>query len=570
MKGQLLEELLRMRNTRVKKCFFCGNETLVEEINGKFVCEDCFGKICLYNASIDGYSLWMQTINYSRQYDFGVDDTIKNEISKEGFKNNTIQHQEEKILALLKRHIVSRLEFYQRDEVFAALFAIKECIRRKLIRKKAPDWLIISDISSVNLLMKFANEITEFENHPIGELENECSYFANAVGYARRYNMIEENIALTHTKDIGIENICFEPIQTANSEKYFEIYLKNGLGEKPEDYIIKNEALKERLEVENKTPEKLLESLDGLLNNEFGFTSEKCLLLTQSLFRMEYSEEKYSDFINGKGKLFEHMPIFVMEKTLLEKIYGAEYFEAMLNTFSLNRNIDKHKNADELELFCFYEVGNFIIFGIFDLVQTISTFIKFLISGHFINIYKEKISDNKLVKFVQKRLSNYFSLCVADYLLANEYQLPTENFMGKNIPRADIEKIDVCGKNILINEKNEKLGDVDVLALDRQTKQILIFELKFFKPAITPKEMLLRDRSLIEDKEVLRHIKEREKVITDNINEVVKFILGESEEGYNVKSILLTARTNYYGIQEKDIEYLTWAEFLEKSRTREL
>ena len=448
-----------MNKLMLGKCNFCESETLVEKINGIFICEDCFSRSCLYEASLSGYKLWMQTIDYSKRYESVVDETIKNEISKEGFKKDIIQNQEKKILELLKKHIVSRLEFYHKDEVFAALLAIKECIRRKLIRKKAPDWLIISDISSVNLLMKFANEITEFENHPIGELENECSYFANAVGYARRYNMIEENIALTHTKDIEIENICFEPIQTADSEKYFEIYLKNGLGEKPEDYIIKNEALKERLEVENKTPEKLLESLDGLLNNEFGFTSEKCLLLTQSLFRMEYPEEKYSDFINGKGKLFEHMPIYVMKKTLLEEIYGAEYFEAILNTFSLNRNIDKHKNADELELFCFYEVGNFIIFGILDLVQTISTFIKFLISGHFINIYKEKISDNKLVKSVQTKLSNYFSLCVADYLLANEYQLPMENFMGTNIPRADIEKIDVCGKNILINEKNEKLGD---------------------------------------------------------------------------------------------------------------
>ena len=194
MNGQLLEELLGMSNIRVKKCFFCGNETLVEEINGKFVCKDCFEKICLYDASIDGYNLWMQTINYSPQYDSGVDDTIKNEISKEGFKNNIIQHQEEKILSLLKQHIVSRLEFYHKDEVFAALLAIKECIRRKLIREKTPDWLIISDISSVNLLMKFANEITEFEKHPIGELENECSYLANAISYARRYNMIEENM----------------------------------------------------------------------------------------------------------------------------------------------------------------------------------------------------------------------------------------------------------------------------------------------------------------------------------------------------------------------------------------
>lgn len=559
-----------MSNIRVKKCFFCGNETLVEEINGKFVCEDCFEKICLYDASIDGYNLWMQTINYSRQYDSGVDDTIKNEISKEGFKNNTIQNQEEKILTLLKQHIIARLELYHKDEVFAALLAIKECIRRKLIREKTPDWLIISDISSVNLLMKFVYEITEFENHPIDELVNGCSYFANAISYARRYNMIEENIALTYTKDIEIENVCFEPMQTVDSEKYFEIYLKNGFGEKPEDYIIKNEALKERLEAENKTPEKLLESLDGLLNDEFGFTSEQCLSLTQRLFTMEYSEKEYWNFVNQKVDLFKNMPIIVMEKTLLEEICGAECFDAMLNIFSLNRNINKHKNEYELELFCFYEVGNFVIFGNFDLAQTISTFTKFLISGHFINIYKEKIFDNKLIKSAQTKLSNYFSLCVADYLLANEYYLPMEKYKGTTIPRGDIERIDVYGKNILINEKNKKLGDIDVLALDRQTKQILIFELKFFKPAITPEEMLLRDKSLIENNEVFRHIKEREAVITYNVDEVVKFILGESEAGYSVKSILLTARTNYYGVQENNIEYLTWAEFLEKAREREL
>lgn len=567
---QLLEELMEMDKLTLEECNFCGNETLVEKINGKFVCEDCFTRICLYEASLSGFELWMQTIEYSRKYKSGVDDTIKNEISKESFKNDAIQNQEKKILELLEQHIKARLEFYRKDEIFAALLAIKECIRRILIREENPSWLKIGDISSVNLLMKFANEVTGYENHSIDELENGCSYFANAISYARRYNMIEENIKLAHLQDIEIEDIYFNPIQNPDSEKFFEIYLTNGLKEKPEDYIIKNEALKKRLEGDNKTPEKILESLDDLLNDKFGFTSEKCLLLTRSLFSCEYSREEYWNFTSGKGELFKHMPIFIMEKKLLEEICGVDCFKAMLNNFSLNRNIDKHQKADELELFCFYEIDSFIILGIFDLAQTISTFTKFLISGHFIDIYKENISQNKLVKLAQKKLSNYFSLCVADYLLSNDYHLPMENFMGNNIPRADIENIDVGGKNILINEKNKKLGDIDVLALNRKTKQILIFELKFFRPAITSKEMLLRDKNLIEDNEVFRHIKERETVIVENINEVVKFILGETEEGYSVKSILLTARTNYYGILENDIEYLTWAEFLEKTKTRVL
>lgn len=570
MNEQLLEELLGMSNIILGKCDFCGNQTWVEEIKRKFVCKDCLEENCLNEASLSGYELWMQTIHNSEAYNSEVDNIIKAEISKEEFKNNAIQHQKEKILELLKQNILDRLAFYHKDDVFAALLTIKECIRRKLIREKSSNWLIISDISSVNLLMKFAYEITEYENHPMYELENGCSYLANAIGYARRYNMIEENIAMTYTKDIEIKDICFEPIQSAGAEKYFEVYLKNGLEDKPEDYIIKNEALKKRLEEENKTPEKLLESLNVLLNKEFGFTSEEYLLPTKDLFRMEYSKDDYEDFINRRGALFKHMPIFVMKKTLLEEIYGVECFEAMLNTFSLNRNINKHKNVDELELFCFYEVGSFIIFGNFDLFQTISTFTKFLISGHFIDIYKEKISDNKQIKSVQKKLSNYFSFCVADYLFVNGYHIPMEKFKGTNIPRADIEKIPIYGKNILITENNQKLGDIDVLALNRQTKQVLIFELKFFKPAITAKEMFLRDQNLIEDNEVLRHIKEREAVISDNIDEVVKFILEEFEEGYSVKSILLTARTNYYCIHENNIEYLTWAEFLEKVKKREL
>ncbi len=72
-----------------------------------------------------------------------------------------------------------------------------------------------------------------------------------------------------------------------------------------------------------------------------------------------------------------------------------------------------------------------------------------------------------------------------------------EIYSGIKIPRAEIEKIDVKGKNILINEQNEKMGDIDVLALNQEKKEILIFELKFYKPAMSMNDISLWDRSTV-------------------------------------------------------------------------
>lgn len=555
-------------------CSFCGKMKEVEKISEKYVCEECFEKICLNMAALYGYQWWIKSLDFQDKYENNIDRIVKVKIKEIIYKFKEMQIQKEKLLEDLKHEMKIRLQFYRKDEIFVALLAIKESIRRSLIMKNNnPDWLwlVISDASTVNLLMKLTSEICDFENHSICELENGCSNFVNMIFFARRYNMIIENISLMQGKDVQLEDICFEPIQTDETEKYFEIYLKNGLDEKPEDYKIQNEVLLKRLEDENKTPNKILDRLNNLLNIEFGFTREKYQLLSVGLLKMEFPKEKdFCEFVDGKKELFEAYPVFVMEKTLLQSICGEETIEALLNIFSINRNIVNHIEADELELFCFYEVGEFVVFGNFDLSQTISMFEKFLISGHYIDIYKENISQNKEIKKAQNTLSKYFSASVADYLLGCGYDLPTEIYLGIEIPRAEIEKIDVRGKNILISEHNEKLGDIDVLALNQEKKEVLIFELKFYKPAISMNDMLFRDRSLVESKNVFRHIKEREEAVRQNVDEVVNFILGERKMGYTVKSILLTARANYYGIQEKKVDYLTWTQFLEKAKRKEI
>lgn len=83
-------------------------------------------------------------------------------------------------------------------------------------------------------------------------------------------------------------------------------------------------------------------------------------------------------------------------------------------------------------------------------------------------------------------------------------------------------------------------------------------------------EMLNKDRKKVEVDDVLRMMQKREDVVLKNIDEVVKYILGSYESGYKVKSILLTPRTNYYANRESKLNYLTWAEFMDKAKSKEL
>lgn len=547
-------------------CCICGEKKEVCFIDEEYICEDCHTTINLYSASLEGYERWGDALQFGYIYETGIDKLIADKLQEIKRRSEDIETQKEALLRYLEEKIKSILRRYNKDEIFVALLAVKECIRRILINEKEPTWLVLGDTSTVNLLMKFAKEVVLFENHAMTVSENGYSDFVMAICLARRFNLIEENISLLINKDVKIEDICFTAIQTQETEKYFELYLKNGLEEKPEDYVIKNEILQKKLENENKTPGKILEKLNNLLHAEFGFAVKDCRLLSNGLLRMEFPHKLK---IFEEGKVFEYFPVLIMEKTLLSDICGEEKLEMILETFSINRNVDRHNNAYYMELFCFYEAGKFIIFGNIDFAQTVSTFEKFLISGHFIDVYKEDFPV-KMLSSAQNTLSKYFSVSVADHLYFNGYNLPMEKYLDTYIPRSEIGKIEVNGKNILLNSENKKIGDIDVLAVNKEKKEILLFELKFYKPAISAKDMLLKDRSLIEDKDVFRHIKEREDAISDNVDEVVKYVLGKEEKGYTVKSILLTARANYYGINEKEFAYLTWSQFIEKADRREI
>lgn len=112
------------------------------------------------------------------------------------------------------------------------MFSIKEYIRRYLLRCKRPQWNYINDISTVNILMKIASEVTEYENHAIYELERGCSNLANVICWARRYNLVTENYNIVGDNVSDVGDLCFESALPNEADKYFDLYLENGVFEK--------------------------------------------------------------------------------------------------------------------------------------------------------------------------------------------------------------------------------------------------------------------------------------------------------------------------------------------------
>ncbi|KIV56422.1 hypothetical protein AM501_09710 [Aneurinibacillus migulanus] len=64
-------------------------------------------------------------------------------------------------------------------------------------------------------------------------------------------------------------------------------------------------------------------------------------------------------------------------------------------------------------------------------------------------------------------------------LQQSNYIAPTETKDGKEFVQAEIETI--LGYNKKIDGIN--LGDIDALAINPRTNEVIVYELKFFKPA---------------------------------------------------------------------------------------
>ena len=59
------------------KCEMCGENAIVENINGRMICEKCFSKISLLIAADEGCKIWInESISKDSAYDDAIDQVV--------------------------------------------------------------------------------------------------------------------------------------------------------------------------------------------------------------------------------------------------------------------------------------------------------------------------------------------------------------------------------------------------------------------------------------------------------------------------------------------------------------
>lgn len=105
------------------------------------------------------------------------------------------------------------------------------------------------------------------------------------------------------------------------------------------------------------------------------------------------------------------------------------------------------------------------------------------------------------------------------------------------------------------------LGDIDAMAINLENHEVILYELKFFKPAVSFKEMLYSDKRKLVNDEIVRKMMNRQDAVEENLDAVIAFIGGDQDINYTVKSVLVTIRSNYYCFYEDvGVEFVTWNE----------
>ncbi len=307
-------------------CYICKKE--FQSLEGELICHECDEAAFLCNAMSASFQEWQKTLVLENKFWKGSKIFVKGLINKED-KNLGIAEQADNILISIKKQIIEHLKYYNKDEAIVALLTVKEATRRLVIKRnnsKDFSWGILNDYDIAIKLIEFIINIPKekFLGAPIGHLENGYSNFISAICLGRIYVILNENCKNIRFLDIKAKNldeIAFDFIETDDLKKYFDEYLMMGLDDKPEDYKIESEHLRNKIHQEEKTPSQRRNSVNSFTEKEFGFNLDSLELFSNIILFEEFSDkEEFLDYCTDKKIFNEYVPqLAIFNKSALKE-----------------------------------------------------------------------------------------------------------------------------------------------------------------------------------------------------------------------------------------------------------
>lgn len=283
---------------------------------------------------------------------------------------------------------------------------------------------------------------------------------------------------------------------------------------------------------------------------QFGISFDKyCKILTASI-----------NYANDKKK-----PVMVLsEKKFYEEVCAGIFDEEEMKVFKVYFVLTEDLNTDDLKYsdkwvqrfnrpvqvtsrpWILFE-GN-IYYSTKTLYESWMIRVERMNNGTVVNTTPEmqalvtKVNDEKGHKFTQNVKRLYDSLSLEYLYVAAEVDI-------------------MPGKPLNFSKK---LGDIDVLLINKVTKQIVCIEAKNFTESRTAYELIQQNRKIVTKE--LSHVIDRDAWCKGNVDKF-KFYVPEVDDQYSVKTIFLTYHENAYKYFEhekkNDITFLSSIEIME-------
>lgn len=492
----------------------------------------------------------------------------------------------DKQIIILKNTIVNdirnRLKFFEKDSIIVALMSLKQHANSQR-HISGHTWKISTLVEISVLLQNITLHISdeEFLNNTLNinvldfnsarrfysskksiifdEHITQCLLLANEYLYLTSNEALYKNGYEFQTLDELLEDF----FETKDDEAYYDEYLTMGNNLKPELLEVENIDLADWLYHKKIANKNNYDLINSDLKNEIGF----------NINELDYFQRQ----VELLFEIQETVPMLINTLENFKKLFKVEdeYLENIIDFFSINR-LDKISNVTErhFELRCFYKLDEQVCFGMNDVLESIFMFKNIILSGDFVEEHYFIRPDNiKNLQKSRRNMSTLFAYKIVDKFESNGYVVPYQQNGDKKIPLAEVRDLyNEKGKNIFADNEKD-YGDIDILAGNVKDKIIYNIELKYFAPGITYNEVTRKDKMKIKSK-YISQIKGRENVII-RYKQLVLECLGIDDkdyEDYRVKSILVTARPNYFAVNKKDgdVEFLSWIKLLDRINEKKI
>ncbi len=540
-------------------------------------CEECITELLKYSL-FKSIGSWGESLSKDDFLFFNSEIFLREKFSGRKYSIDNIGNLIEDIKGIIKIH----LSFYTKEDLVAVMLMHRQYFRAASDSGDKDYWVWMNEFCITNLLIDLIYEIdnNDFSGASIGELENGYCNLITAISLSRillNLSNILDVIFKDREEELVILEILERQKQDEILDEYFEKSKADPSIEKPEHYRIKNENLMLKLKEKNLDFMTLEGKVEEFLKIKYQITSKEMRSVIALPFRLESIFEPYTFKVQPFKLILINRERFY---EIVKNELGLERskFEKIINLFSLP-DLNQLRNMDGkfvYELKSILVLNDLIVFGPYDLMQNSGVFESLHHSSHFPYLFiedykKDRNLMNKEMDEITKLMTSYFVASVVDVLIEGGYRVPFEKkrYNGEiaYVPRFEIEKIFSNGTNILSNK-----GDIDVLALDEQNKIIFNIEVKYYQPAITLKEMMFKDEKKLnnDNKKTIKKIKNRQEALDLNKNAVLSlFNIQDESEQYRVKSLIVTARENFY-LTANNFSYYNWIEFNKAVKVNEL